>query len=237
MTLIPQNRDRLVTAAATDIIARGSARKRRPTRRSARVLAVALVAAMVPAGVAVSQLKSESAPEAALPVLGADSSGRVPERRAPATVPSRMLNAYGALAIAPSVADRDNKAIRGLAKNAAGFGLDADAARVLTTQKGNRVWLIPGNAYLCIGVQYDTEYVAMGCNTEEEALVHGLNTSDGSTVTGIVPDGVDHLDMRKPDTTTKRRVAVSDNVYSIPADDVRVSYELKGKQERFRIVG
>ena len=215
MTYVPQQKVNLVIAAAamaapaTPAIARPrlAPRLRRVSRRS---VVLALLAAAVPVTVTGTVVTLSDAPpprEAPLPPLGAGPGGRVIPRAPLVALPAAVGAAYSRLTHAAAAAERGDTGIRNIAANAKQFGLSPDQARVLATVNGQRVWLIPGNGYLCIaipdpGVGWGTSCVPTADATQR-GLAIGLTSANGKTAaTLLVPDGASATTIDGPVSTT-----------------------------------
>jgi hypothetical protein len=250
MTYVPQNKRNLVAAAAaaggTIEAAPGHApaRHRRPRwgRVTRRTLALALLVTAVPVGVGATVVvlsNDPPAPEGPLPVLGAGPDGHVIDRSPLPHPPASLLEAFSRLSGAATASDSDHTAVAAFAKEATRFGADADAARVLATVDGKRLWLIPGNGFVCLGVQpLDAETLATGCNTQAVALRDGVNVVDGDTLYGLLPDGIDRIEVTDDDGF-KHTEPVTDNAYILKNANATVRYPVgkEGDVEVFRVIG
>jgi hypothetical protein len=248
MTYVPQNKANLV-AAATAAVAERPAGRTRPARLrgrwgrvSRRSLALAAVVTAVPVAVGgtVAILRHEP-PPAEVPrtaPLGAGPDGRVIDRSPLPRPPESLLAAYGRLREAPTVEDRDNATVRRYARSATTFGLDADAARVLTHIDGKRLWLIPGNGYACLLIEAPgADELGGTCNTEAVALRDGLQQNDDDTIYGILPDGIDRIEVTDDDGF-RHVEPVDHNAYALRNASATIRYPVgKDGVEMFRIIG
>jgi hypothetical protein len=247
MTYVPQNKRNLVAAASAAIAAEPAAvrparRQRRWTRVTRRTLALAAVATALPVAVgATVVVLSHDAPPAEVPrtaPLGAGPDGRVIDRSPLPHPPASLLAAYSRLREAPTAEDRDNATVRKYARSARIFGLDPDAARVLTHIDGKRLWLIPGNGYVCLGVQAPgADELGGTCNTEAVALREGLQQNDDETIYGVLPDGIDRIEVTDDDGF-RHIVPVDHNAYALRNASATIRYPVgKDGIEMFRIIG
>ncbi|HET6508368.1 MAG TPA: hypothetical protein VFG42_16360 [Baekduia sp.] len=242
MTYVPQNRANLVAAATAAAAAREQESGRRPslpwgrvTRRSLALVAVALV---VPVGVgaAVVTLVHERPPRE--PKITNPVNVR-PDRAPLPHVPATLLKGYSRLAAPATAEDRDNALVRRLARHSRTFGLDAGGARVLAHIDGKRLWLIPGNGFVCLGLENPAPHrgLSIGCDTEEVALRDGLQANDGKSIYGVLPDGVTRIEVTDDDGF-RHIEPVNRNAYVLSDDNVTVRYPVGAKrQQTFRIIG
>lgn len=249
MTYVPQQKANLIiAAAATSQPATGDAPATRAPHRWAprwrrmrrRTLVLALLAAAVPVSVTATVVKLSDHPpprEAPLPTLGIGRSGRVIPRSARPIVPRALSDAYTRLRRPATRADRDNAVVRRGALHARQFGLSARQARVLATVDGQRVWLIPGNDFLCIGVQaIGNDLMDLGCETQTVALRYGASVFNTENIFGLLPDGVRQIEVTD-DTGFRHVVSVNDNVYVLPPISATVRYRTAaGRVAGFRVI-
>jgi len=243
MTYVPQQKANLVIAATAmphAPAAAGPALPRLRWRRlRRRTLVLALLATAIPVSVTATVVELNGTPkEAPLPTLGAGPNGHVIDRDPLPAVPTAVADAYGRLADRATARDRDAQGtVRTLVGHSRQFGLSAADARVLRTVDGNRVWLIPGNGYLCIGVQpVGQDTMSSGCATEADALRTGLNVSDTEHVYGILPDGVHQIEVAD-DGGVRHVEPVVDNVYELAPVSATVRYQVGATGSvTFRIV-
>jgi hypothetical protein len=248
MTYVPQQKVNLVIAAAA-MAAPGApaipaARPRlhpRLRRVSRRSLVLALVAAAVPVTVTATVVELTDQPpprEAPLPTLGAGPDGRVIPRDPLAALPTAVGAVYSRLTRPATTAERGDAGIRNAAAHAKQFGLSADQARVMATVDGQRVWLIPGNGYLCIAVEPIGDDNGSGsCETQAVALKDGLSVSNADDIYGILPDGITQIDVTD-DTGLHHVESVVDNVYVLPPVSATIRYRsADGQTVGFRVIG
>jgi hypothetical protein len=251
MTYVPQHKANLVIAAAamTSPIpapeaANGAGALRRVAPRlrrvSRRTLVLALLAAAVPVTVtaAVVELSNDPPPrEAPLPTLGAGPDGRVVDRDPLPALPTAIGDAYARLARPATADDRDAATVRRFSAQAQRFGLAPGQARVMATRDGHRVWLMPGNGFLCIGVQAAGDgHMSTGCASEAKALRDGLNVSDTDNVYGLLPDGVHQIEVTD-DNGFHHVESVIDNVYELPPVSATIRYQVGGAGSvSFRVI-
>ena len=248
MTYVPQNKRNLVAAAAatggTIEAAPGHApaRHRRPrwSRLTRRTLALAAIATALPVagGATVVVLSHDTpAPEAPLPMLGAGPDGHVIDRPPLSHPASAVVAAFSRLSGAATASDRDDDAVARWARHSTHFGADAEAARVLATIDGKRLWLIPGNGYVCLGVQpVGANELSAGCNTQAVALRDGVNVNDGDAIYGVLPDGVKEIEVTDDDGF-RHTEPVSDNAYILKAISATIRYKAGKDDEMFRVIG
>ncbi len=251
MTYVPKQKENLIIAAAaahpaseeagdapaTRARHRWAPRWRRMRRRT---LALALLVAAVPVTVTatVVQLTDDPPPrEAPLPTLGIGRGGHVVPRSALPLVPRSLSDAYSRLLRPASSVDRDNAVVRRSAIHARQFGLSARQARVMATVTGQRVWLVPGNGFLCIGVQaIGNDVMDLGCETQAVALRYGASVFNTENIYGLLPDGIRQIDVTD-DSGFHHVVSVNDNVYVLPPVSATIRYRTgAGKVMRFRVI-
>lgn len=240
MSYVPQNRANLVAAATAQTAGRRKRRRWRlpVTRVTRRTLALAAIVTAVPAGVAVGVIKIiHEAPPREAPITNPVGSG--PDRKQLPRVPTSLLDAYGHLGMAATAEDRDDAVIRRYAEHARAFGLDAKAARVVAHIDGKRLWLVPGNGFVCLGVQdpADPDALTTGCNTEAVALRDGVSANDNTAIYGVLPDGIHQIEVTDDDGF-RHVEPVHDNAYVLRNVSATVRYPVGAKdQEMFRIIG
>ena len=94
----------------------------------------------------------------------------------------------------------------------------------MATVNGQRVWLVPGNGFLCIGVQaVGDDRMGNGCETEDVALKYGLSVSDTENIYGLLPDGVRQIEVTD-DNGFHHVESVNDNVYVLPPVSATIRY-------------
>jgi hypothetical protein len=108
---------------------------------------------------------------------------------------------------------------------------------VLTTVDGQRVWLIPGNGFLCIGVQAaGNDLMDLGCETQASGLRYGASVFNTENIFGLLPDGIHQISVTD-DTGFRHVVSVNDNVYVLPPVSATVRYRTRaGKTVAFRVI-
>jgi len=246
MTYVPQHKTNLVIAAAAmaapapapaPAIRRLAPRLRRVSRRT---LVLALVATAVPVTVTATVVRLTHDPpprEAPLPPLGVGPGGRVIDRDPLPALPTAIGDAYARLARPATAEDGDNATVRTFAAKSRRFGIAPDQARVMATVDSRRVWLMPGNGFLCIGVQtIGDDELGTGCATQATALRDGLNVSDAGSIYGLLPDGVHQIEVTDDDGLHHVE-AVTDNVYVLPAVSATIRYRVGAAGEvTFRVV-
>jgi hypothetical protein len=251
MTYVPEQKANLVTAAEAPHPAADGARDESPTRSRhrwaprwrhmrRRTLVLALFATAVPVTVtaAVVELTGNPPPhEPRLPELGIGRDGRPIPRAALPLVPRSLGDAYAHLRLRVTPDDRDNAVVRRSAEHARQFGLSARQARVMTTVDGQRVWLVPGNGFACIGVQaLGNDLMDLGCETQAVALKYGLSVFNTENIYGLLPDGVRKIDVTD-DNGFHHVESVNDNVYVLPPASATIRYRAAtGKVLTFRVI-
>ena len=205
-----------------------------------RTLVLTVLAAAVPVTVtaAVVELTDRRPPhEPPLPTLGIGRGGRVVPRTALPLVPRSLGDAYARLGRRATADDRDNAVVRRSAAHARQFGLSARQARVMATVDGQRVWLVPGNGFACIGVQaIGNDLMDLGCETQAVALKYGLSVFNTENIYGLLPDGVRKIDVTD-DTGFHHVESVNDNVYVLPPVSATIRYRAAtGKVLTFRVI-
>jgi hypothetical protein len=175
--------------------------------------------------------------EARLPALGIGRGGRVIPRAALPLVPRKLSDAYGRLSRPATPGDRDNAVVRRSAAHARRFGLSARQARVLTTVDGQRVWMVPGNGFACIGVQaVGNDVMDIGCETQAVALRDGLSVFNSESIYGLLPDGIRQIEVTD-DSGFRHVESVNDNVYVLPPVSATVRYRTRtGALVAFRVI-
>jgi hypothetical protein len=241
MTYVRRQKENLIIAAAAEARDEPATRAPHPwAPRWRRTLVLALLAAAIPVTVtaAVVQLTGGPPPhEARLPKLGVGHGGRVVPRVALPLVPRSLSNAYSRLSRPATADDRDNAVVRKSAANARQFGLSARQARVMATVTGQRVWLVPGNRFLCIGVQaIGNDLMDMGCETQAVALTYGASVFNTENIYGLLPDGIRQIDVTD-DNGFHHVESVNDNVYVLPPVSATIRYRTgAGKVVAFRVI-
>ena len=252
MTYVPQQKANLSVAAATTPHPDADQARDEPPARAQqhwaprwrrmrrRTLVLTVLAATVPVTVtaAVVELTGRRPPhEPPLPTLGIGRGGRVVPRNALPLVPRSLGDAYARLGRRATADDRDNAVVRRSATHARQFGLSARQARVMATIDGQRVWLVPGNGFACIGVQaIGNDLMDLGCETQGVALKYGLNVFNTENVYGVLPDGVRKIDVTD-DSGFHHVESVNDNVYVLPPVSATIRYRAAtGKVLTFRVV-
>jgi hypothetical protein len=249
VTYVPQNKRNLVAAAAAAAASAPAApspaaRLRGRFRRvTGRTLALAAIATALPVGVGatVVVLVRETPPREPTRTapLGAGPDGRVTDRPPLPGSSASLAAAFARLREDATAEDRDNSAIRTWARNATPFGVDPDAARVLAHIDGKRLWLVPGNGFACLAVQAagGSSQVSATCDTEAMALRDGLHFIDGDMVYGILPDGVERIEVTDDDGF-RHVEPVHRNGFILRAVSATVRYRIRGGPvEMFRVIG
>lgn len=125
----------------------------------------------------------------------------------PATAADKA--AFSVLARPASADDTDNALVARIASQS-GIGVDADGARVVGSIASGRVWLIPANGALCLGLEDTaTDSLGISCTLEDAALQDGVTIGDGTQVYGLAPDAVTAIHATPADTSSRAAAATS----------------------------
>jgi hypothetical protein len=234
VTYVPQNRANLVAAAAAAAAA-DQKRRRRPWRRlTRRTLALVAIGTVVPLGGAVYAVVQEVIPPNRVDhPVGSD-----PDRPPLAQPSSTLLDGYARLRDAPTAEDRDDGALRRWATHSRAFGLDPSAARVLARIDGKRLWLVPGNGYACLALQEPDGLITAGCATESVALRDGIQANDAQGIYGVLPDGIDQIEVTDDRDGYRHVETVDHNAYVLKNASATIRYPVGGEnQQTFRVIG
>lgn len=236
MTYVPQNRANLVAAAAAAAAADPARRRRRLpwSRLTRRTLALVAIGTVVPLGGAVYALVQQVVPRNHVdhPI------GRGSDRPPLARPSSRLLDGYARLRDAPTADDRADTILRRWATHSRAFGLDPNAARVLARVDGKRLWLVPGNGYACLAVEEPDGTVTAGCTTEAVAQRDGIQASDPEAIYGVLPDGIDQIEVTDDRDGYRHVEPVDHNAYVLKNTSATIRYPVGGEnQETFRVFG
>jgi hypothetical protein len=143
----------------------------------------------------------------------------------PATAAAKA--AFSILARTANTDDEDNTLVEEIAANA-GIGLDPDGARVVGSVDAGRLWLIPANGALCLGLEdTPTDSIGISCSLEDAALADGVTIGDGTNVYGLAPDEVTAIDATPVGSAS--RSATTDSlgrggeIYTLDAGDNTVT--------------
>jgi hypothetical protein len=255
MTFVPQNRANLLAAAEAAVAERTAergpmqrlrarTRARLPLGRlTRRTLALAAIGTALPVGVgaAVVALVHDAPPQqrSLTAPLGAGPDGRLIDRTPLPRPPESLLAGYSRLRDAAGPQERDDARMRRATRDAGRrFGLDPSAARVLTRIDGNRLWLVPGNGFACLAVEEPEPggQVALSCDAEAVVLRAGLRVNDGKTIYGVLPDGIDKIEVTDDDGF-RHVEPVSHNAYVLRNASATVRYPVGDRIEMFRVIG
>jgi hypothetical protein len=233
VTYVPQNRANLVAAAAA--AAQQAQRRRRPWRRlTRRTLALVAIGTVVPLGGAVYAVVQEAIP----PDRVENPVGSGPDRPPLARPTDPLLGGYARLRDAPGPEERDDDALRRWATHSRAFGLDPSAARVLARIDGKRLWLVPGNGYTCLALQEPDGLITAGCATEAVALRDGIQANDNQAIYGVLPDGIDQIEVTDDRDGYRHVEPVDHNAYVLKNASATIRYPVGGKsQQTFRVIG
>jgi hypothetical protein len=148
-----------------------------------------------PAAVAVAQTVSGDAP----PRFDVPQPSTVP---VPATAAAKA--AFAVLDRAPSADDQDNALVGRIAEQGE-IGLDADGARVVGSTDAGRLWLIPANGALCLGLEHThDDSIGIACSLQDAALHDGVTIGDGTHIYGLAPDAVTAIHATPVDAAASR---------------------------------
>jgi hypothetical protein len=189
--------------------------------------ALAIAALGGASGVQFFALAQADDPPAAPPT----STGAVPATHAQKT-------AFAVLDHAPSTADTENDLVTALADEAQ-RGFAPDDARVVGSAGAGPIWLVPANGALCLALE-DTSDGSLGasCEPSEDVITRGVTVGDGSTVYGLVPDGVTSIDVIDDgNTTTTVDLDPGDGVYRLNTGHVTVTVDGPNGLTAFDVVG
>jgi hypothetical protein len=119
----------------------------------------------------------------------------------PATAAAKA--AFSVLARAASTDDADNTLVARIAAQSE-IGIDAAGSRVVGSVASGRVWLMPANGALCLGLE-DTagDSIGIACTLEDAALDDGVTIGDGTQVLGLAPDAVTAIHATPADAPQK----------------------------------
>lgn len=233
MTLVPQNRANLVAAATA--AAEQNKRRRRPwARLTRRTLALVAIGTAVPLGGAVYAVVQEVIP----PNHVDNPVGDGPDRPPLPQPSSSLVSGYSRLGEPPTAEDRDDANLRRWATHSRAFGLDPTAARILAHIDGKRLWLVPGNGYACLALQEPDGLVTAGCATETVALHDGIQANDNEGIYGILPDGIDQIEVTDDRDGYRHVEPVDHNAYVLKNVSATIRYPVGAKNPAtFRVIG
>ncbi len=141
-----------------------------------------------------------------------------------ATAPQKA--AFAVLDRAASTADTANEQVTRLADEAQ-RGFAPDDARVVGSTAAGPIWLVPANGALCLALE-DTSDGSLGasCEPSEAVITRGITVGDGTTVYGLVPDGVTSVDVTDDNnTTTTVDLAPGSSIYRLDTGHVTVAVD------------
>jgi hypothetical protein len=236
MTYVPQNRANLVAAAAAAAAAEKAQRRRRRWwhRLTGRTLALVVAGTLVPAGGAVYAIVRQAVPPNHVERPIGTGAARPPVARAS----SDLIAGYARLGDPPTAAEGRNAGVRRAATYNRPFGLEPSAARILARIDGKRLWLVPGNGYACLGLEEPDGSVTLSCATEAVALRDGITANDKDAVYGVLPDGVDQIEVTDDRDGYRHIEPVVDNAYVLKNVSATIRYPVGAKsQATFRVIG
>lgn len=182
--------------------------------RISKRVAVAFAAAAVGGPIAVNLAQADDPPPA--PPTSSEPVAATPAQKA----------AFSVLAGAASTADTDNDLVTALADEAH-RGFAPDDARVVGSTGTGPIWLVPANGALCLALQ-DTSDGSLGasCEPSDAVITRGITVGDGSTVYGLVPDGVTSVAVTDDNnSTTTIDLGSGSSVYTLDTGDVTVAVD------------
>lgn len=144
--------------------------------------------------------------------------------------------AFAVLGQAPSTADTANDLVTQLADQAQ-RGFAPDDARVVGSTATGPIWLVPANGALCLALE-DTSDGSLGASCEPSGTVitRGITVGDGTTVYGLVPDGVTTVDVTDgTSATTTVGIASGSSMYTLDTGDVTVALDGPGGWKSFAV--
>lgn len=234
MTYVPQNRANLVAAAAAAAAAEKARRRRWWQRLTGRTLALVAIGTVVPLGGAVYAVVQQAIP----PNHVEDPVGSGPDRSPLARPSSMLVGGYGRLHDEPTAEERDNASLRRWTTHSRAFGLDPSAARILARIDGKRLWLVPGNGYACLALQERDGLITAGCATETVALRDGIQANDNEAIYGVLPDGVDQIEVTDDRDGYRHVEPVDHNAYALKNISATIRYPVGGEDRAtFRVIG
>jgi hypothetical protein len=196
--------------------------------RISKRMAAALAVAAVSGPVAVITLAQADDPPPAAPPTTTDP--------VPATAAQKA--AFAVLDRAATTADTENGGITRLADEAQ-RGFAPDDARVVGSTAAGPIWLVPANGALCLALQ-DTGDGSVGtsCEPSDAVIARGITVGDGSTIYGLVPDGVTSVDVTDDNNnTTTVGLSPGSSVYRLDTGHVTVAVDGPGGLASFDVIG
>jgi hypothetical protein len=108
-------------------------------------------------------------------------------------------------------------------------GLDLDDARVLDDQPDESVILVPrADDELCVVRLYSNGSAGGTCETNDVADSRGIISGSLGHTSGVVPDGVDHVDFTLSDGGHSS-TPVTHNMFTAPPEAVIATYLVSGQ--------
>jgi hypothetical protein len=148
-----------------------------------------------------------------------------PTSTVPVPATAEQKDAFAILDRSANPAEEANDLITQLA-DAASRGFDADGARIVGATDAGPIWLVPANGALCLALE-DTEGGSAGasCEPSDNVIARGITVGDGTHVYGLVPDGVDSVDVTDDDDTTTIDLDPGSSVYTLGTGHVTVAVD------------
>lgn len=146
--------------------------------------------------------------------------------------------AFAVLSRAADTAETENDLVTQLAE-AAQRGFAPGDARIVGSTGAGPIWLVPANGALCLALQ-DSGDGSLGasCEPTEDVITRGVTVGDGSTVYGLVPDGVTSVDVIDGgNSTTTVDLDPGASVYRLNTGPVTVTVDGPTGMTSFDVVG
>jgi hypothetical protein len=197
-----------------------------PTRKLAAALA-ATAALGAGAGIGLAQAGGDDPPPAWSP--------STTDAAVPAT--AEQKEAYSVLATARRSEDTANGQLVTLAARA-GVGFDATGARVVGSTAAGPVWLVPVNGGLCLALE-DTPARGIGaaCESTDDVIARGTTIGDGTTIYGIVPDGVSAVTVTPAGGVTSSVPVTPGGIYTLPFKSATIGVDGSAGHTDFHVLG
>jgi hypothetical protein len=183
--------------------------------RISKRMAAALAIAAVGGPVAVNLAQADDPPPPAPPTS-----------TEPVVATADQKTAFAVLDRAPNSADTQNSRVNRLADQAQ-RGFAPTDARVVGSTGNGPIWLVPANGALCLALE-DTgdDSVGAACEPSDNVIARGTTVGDGTTVYGLVPDGVTTVAVTDgSSTTTTVALAPGSSVYRLDTGPVTVTVD------------
>ena len=149
-----------------------------------------------------------------------------PTSTEPVAATAEQKAAFAVLDRSANTADTSNSRVTRLA-DAAQRGFAPDDARVVGSTGDGPIWLVPANGALCLALE-DTGDDSLGasCEPSEAVVTRGITVGDGTTLYGLVPDGVTAVAVTDANNaTTTVALSPGSSVYTLGTGDVTVAVD------------